>query len=143
MINTRKNLGFTIMELMVTIGIMVIISIFIHQIFFSTSDAVKLGIAVSNSMNKGAAIQNQLTYDTDSDLMLGPARVLGHQVIGFFEAQARCIDVLDDAIVQLAPDPLPVGGQDLGLFHFRQAAVHFYLEYFEGADDKEGHGQAA
>ncbi len=71
------------------------------------------------------------------------AGILRDQVIGIFQEQAGRVDVLDDAVVQLAADPPPVGGQDALLFHVGDQVVGLDLEYLQEADDKEGHGQPA
>ncbi len=44
--------------------------------------------------------------------------------------------------MQLAPNALPLGHQDLLLFHAFDAVLHFDIENFQGPDDKDGQRQA-
>ncbi len=58
-----------------------------------------------------------------------------------FQVQASSIDVLDDAVMQLSPDPFPVGCEDLRLFHLCKTTVGLCSKHLQGTDDKVSYRQ--
>jgi type II secretory pathway pseudopilin PulG len=68
--NRFRRRGFTIIELIVAVSVSMIMMFLINQLFFETSRAVSLGVAVSDVIATARAMNTQL--DKDTSAMLAP-----------------------------------------------------------------------
>ena len=60
---TRKQLGFTLLELMVAVVVLLVIMIAVGRIFSTTSDISSSGQAISETLQQGVAVEQQLRED--------------------------------------------------------------------------------
>ncbi len=67
-----QSRGYTLMELMVAIGITVMLMVLVQQLFRETTRAVNVGVQTSQILTQAEAISTQIKRD--ADLMLGPSQ---------------------------------------------------------------------
>lgn len=76
MLARRGQAGFTLVEMMVAIGITAILMLMVNQLFFHTTRAVSLGIKTGEALVESEVIGNQL--ERDAAAMLGPDSTSGN-----------------------------------------------------------------
>jgi prepilin-type N-terminal cleavage/methylation domain-containing protein len=70
MLKRRGQAGFTLVEMMVAIGITALLMLMVNQLFFHTTRAISLGIKTGQVLVESEVIGNQL--ERDAAAMLGP-----------------------------------------------------------------------
>lgn len=113
----HNRLGFTLMELIVSIAIVSFMLFLINRIFFDTTEAVSRGIATSKIIANTRTVGEQIAEDFDDTSFMGPnsftaspivhpvSTEAGFLIIGNYKKNAEYLDGRDkDGVIQAGRD---------------------------------------
>src|SRR4051794_18669996 len=92
-IRVKRNAGFTIVELIVSIGLVLILMLGVSTVFKTISSTVSAGSAISDNTRAARGAQATLSQDFNSLAKDGPCMILHSETIAAFRNNA---DMLSD-----------------------------------------------
>lgn len=96
-----RGRGFTLVELLVAISIVVVMLFLMNQVFFSTSQAVGQGVGLSRVMDDSRAMMQQ--FARDAALMIGPdGKLIDGTPSG--SSQGGVLIILQKRVMATVPD---------------------------------------